>query len=151
MWTPAGPGYKSVSIDTEHTGNVFDVRSVDRELTNLVSCAADGQVLCTSFTAASGAGRISKQLFQHEGRAHKLAVRGAGSAGEGYTFLSAGEDGIVALHDLREAGPRTGAGSSEVSWRSTKLLRTQLESFNWRQEIEETKIGINIVCFDPQN
>lgn len=117
IWKNGGSSwYCKETIASAHHSNVFDVRSVDDSLSTLVSCAADGKVIATDVASTE-----AKPVYMHQGRAHKLAVRGTGSAGAGFVFLSAGEDGKVVLHDLRVAGG-IGGGMGEPRWRSHPII-----------------------------
>jgi WD40 repeat protein len=85
-----------------HRGNVFSARLLAYSLSPgslLASCAADGRVLLHKFSETSGrpsAPKEAKELVQHRGRAHKLALAS-------YTrFASAGEDGKIFIFDIRE-------------------------------------------------
>jgi WD40 repeat protein len=109
IWNCAAPATLN-SIDSlvfrwnsGHRGNVFSAKLLSRSLSigsYLASCAADGRVLLHCFTESED-GKVSKplepkELVQHRGRAHKLALASYSR------FASAGEDGKIFLFDIRE-------------------------------------------------
>ena len=118
-------------IRTRHISNLFQAFFVDPtdEGSELLTCAADGAVRSMTVPRAqterlfpSSGGRTpaataastststvveNRCLFWHGGRAHKMALVPGSSPCE---FATCGEDGIVALFDLRERGRGGGSG-----------------------------------------
>lgn len=90
-----------------HRGNVFSARLLSYSLAPgclLASCAADGRVLLHTITESGGRSSApleAKELVQHRGRAHKLALASYSR------FASAGEDGRIYLFDIREKNQAT--------------------------------------------
>ncbi|CAH2077076.1 unnamed protein product, partial [Iphiclides podalirius] len=91
------------TIKTGHKSNVFQSKFLHlnaRSQLNIVTCARDGQVRllqCAPSGGGSGAGVARRRLASHSRAAHKLHV----SARAPHEVLSAGEDGLVVLSDVR--------------------------------------------------
>lgn len=92
-------GREICTIDSGHHSNVFQARIVPRYGPPvLVTSANDGQVRA-ALMCEGGASAMSTCLWLHRGAAHKIAFLDETWAPG--TLLSAGEDGAVALMDLR--------------------------------------------------
>lgn len=92
-------GTRVASFASGHYGNVFQAKNLDGAGSGkLVSSGADGQVLLHEICEGCSGVLRSKNLYQHSGRAHKLAVSPTNSN----VLLSVGEDGKVMLYDIRE-------------------------------------------------
>jgi WD repeat-containing protein 42A len=86
--------------DSKHYANVFSAKLLSHHLdagSQVVSCGADGQVRLHTLRSEHSLG--SKRLYEHDGRAHKLAI----TSDSFHLFTSVGEDGRVVQFDLRQA------------------------------------------------
>ncbi|XP_013180878.1 PREDICTED: DDB1- and CUL4-associated factor 8 [Papilio xuthus] len=95
------------SIKTGHRANVFQSKFLylnARSQLNIVTCSRDGQVRlvqCAPSGGNSGPGVARRRLATHARPAHKLHV----SAQAPHEVISAGEDGLVLLADVRSNTP----------------------------------------------
>ncbi|CAK1600604.1 unnamed protein product [Parnassius mnemosyne] len=91
------------TIKTGHKTNVFQSKFLHlnaRSQLNIVTCARDGQVRlvqCAPSGGGGGGGVVRRRLASHARAAHKLHV----SARAPHEVMSAGEDGLVVLADVR--------------------------------------------------
>lgn len=94
-------GKSLLSFETKHRSNVFQSKflPLGGDL-HIATCARDGQVRLAQVSAQEGL-RSSRKLGSHRGPCHKLAVL----KDQPQVILSAGEDGIIFRHDLRNSKP----------------------------------------------
>ncbi|XP_022907186.2 DDB1- and CUL4-associated factor 8 isoform X1 [Onthophagus taurus] len=94
-------GQKLLSFDTKHRGNVFQSKflPLDGDL-HIATCSRDGQVRLAQVSKQEGL-RSTRKLGSHRGPCHKLAVL----KDQPQIVLSAGEDGIIFRHDIRNSKP----------------------------------------------
>ncbi|KAJ0183075.1 hypothetical protein K1T71_001051 [Dendrolimus kikuchii] len=91
LWDPYR--YKQLhNIATGHTGNIFSVKFLSQDI--LATCAADGAVRARSITG----GAPLLECSCHCGRVKRLAT----APDNPHLIWSAGEDGLILQHDLRE-------------------------------------------------
>ncbi|XP_034827389.1 DDB1- and CUL4-associated factor 8 [Maniola hyperantus] len=87
------------TIKTGHKSNVFQSKFLylnAQSQLNIVTCARDGQVRLLQ-CPASGGTASRRRLASHKRPAHKLHV----SAADPHVVVSAGEDGLVIMSDVR--------------------------------------------------
>lgn len=89
-------GTSLLKITTHHTGNVFQSKflNLSSDL-HIVTCARDGQVRLIRVDEGV---RENRKLGTHNGPCFKLALLKE----QPHVILSAGEDGLVFSHDIRE-------------------------------------------------
>lgn len=88
-------------FESGHHNNVFQSKFMMHSSdTQIVTSARDGQVRLAELST-TGSCRSTRQLAQHRGAAHKIAIE----PDAGHTLLSAGEDGVTFQIDLREEKP----------------------------------------------
>ncbi|KAI4462757.1 wd repeat domain-containing family [Holotrichia oblita] len=94
-------GKSLLSFETKHRSNVFQSKflPLGGDL-HIATCARDGQVRLAQVSVQEGL-RSSRKLGSHRGPCHKLAVL----KDQPQVILSAGEDGIIFRHDLRNSKP----------------------------------------------
>jgi len=114
-----------------HHNNVFQAKVMpfSNECT-IVSCAADGQVRVSELQ--EGGEAVTRNLCQHRGRAHKLAVDPLSPN----IVLSTGEDGYVQQMDLRMDHP-----SVEL----VRVGKTTARRGGFRV------VGLNSIALNPAN
>ncbi|KAF5300000.1 hypothetical protein FQR65_LT09256 [Abscondita terminalis] len=94
-------GTPLLNFETKHKRNVFQSKflPLSGDL-HIATCARDGQVRLAQVSAQEGL-RSSRKLGCHRGACHKLTVLNS----QPQVILSAGEDGIVFSHDVRNSKP----------------------------------------------
>lgn len=94
-------GIPLLNFETKHRGNVFQSKflPLSGDL-HIATCARDGQVRLAQVSTQEGL-RSSRKLGSHKGACHKLTVINS----QPHIILSAGEDGDVLLHDVRNCKP----------------------------------------------
>ncbi|KAK4887786.1 hypothetical protein RN001_004057 [Aquatica leii] len=94
-------GTPLLNFETKHKRNVFQSKflPLSGDL-HIATCARDGQVRLAQVSAQEGL-RSSRKLGCHRGACHKLTVLN----GQPQVILSAGEDGVVFSHDVRNCKP----------------------------------------------
>eukprot|EP00249_Psilotum_nudum_P011927 c23470_g1_i1 orf=149-1600(+) len=122
---------KKYSFNSGHVNNVFQAKVMpftdDR---CIVSCGADGQVRLAEFLDNGDV--ATKQLAQHKGRAHKLAI----DPGSSRIFLSSGDDGAIRHFDLRE-------GNSRILFKC--------HSFRGSSRSKRITVRLNAITINPRN
>jgi len=88
-------GKKVLTFDSGHIDNVFQARCIPASSFTIASSSADGQIRAS--VLSNDGISSSRRLWQHDGRAHKIALSIYPS-----TFLSCGEDGSIVCHDVRQ-------------------------------------------------
>lgn len=91
-------GKQVLAFHSGHIDNVFQARFLPASTFTIASSAADGQIRAA--VLSNHGFSSSRRLWQHDGRAHKIALTNNPS-----TFLSCGEDGSIVHHDLRQKHP----------------------------------------------
>lgn len=128
--------------DTGHRGNVFCAQllahSLPREGARVITCAADGAVRLHSVMSDTSVS--ARLLGRHRGRAHKLAIR----KGDYDVVVSAGEDGVVMLYDVRADGPQAGVQLFTMQSASRSRALQAVEPVMARH-------SINICAFSPRH
>ncbi|KAF2905700.1 hypothetical protein ILUMI_00484 [Ignelater luminosus] len=94
-------GTPLLSFDTKHRGNVFQSKflPLSGDL-HIATCARDGQVRLAQVSVQEGL-RSTRKLGCHRGACHKLTIL----HNQPQVLLSAGEDGVVFSHDVRNSKP----------------------------------------------
>uniref|UniRef100_A0A1Y1L328 Uncharacterized protein n=1 Tax=Photinus pyralis TaxID=7054 RepID=A0A1Y1L328_PHOPY len=94
-------GIPLLTFETKHRGNVFQSKflPLSGDL-HIATCARDGQVRLAQVSTQEGV-RSSRKLGSHKSACHKLAIINS----QPHVILSAGEDGEVLLHDVRNCKP----------------------------------------------
>ncbi|XP_077471786.1 DDB1- and CUL4-associated factor 8 [Stigmatopora argus] len=90
-----------LDFDSGHQNNVFQAKFLPHcGDSTLVTCARDGQIRMAELSATNCC-KSTRQIAQHKGAAHKLALQPDSPC----FFLSAGEDAVVLGIDLRLDNP----------------------------------------------
>ena len=115
-----------LSFESGHRNNVFQAKFLPNcGDSTLATCARDGQVRVAQLPALPHSS-FSKQVAQHRGSSHKLALE----PDSPFKFLTSGEDAVVFAIDLRQDQP------------ASKVVVTKEN---------RRKVGLYTICVNPAN
>ncbi|XP_045711803.1 DDB1- and CUL4-associated factor 8-like [Phyllostomus hastatus] len=106
-----------LNFESGHRNNVFQAKFLPNcGDSTLATCARDGQVRVAQLPALPHSS-FSKQVAQHRGASHKLALE----PDSPFKFLTSGEDAVVFGIDLRQDQPASKVVVAKENWRKVGL------------------------------
>ncbi|KAM5290324.1 DDB1- and CUL4-associated factor 8-like [Glossophaga mutica] len=106
-----------LNFESGHRNNVFQAKFLPNcGDSTLATCARDGQVRVARLPALPHSS-FSKQVAQHRGSSHKLALE----PDSPFKFLTSGEDAVVFAIDLRQDQPASKVVVTKENWRKVGL------------------------------
>ncbi|XP_045711806.1 LOW QUALITY PROTEIN: DDB1- and CUL4-associated factor 8-like [Phyllostomus hastatus] len=106
-----------LNFESGHRNNVFQAKFLPNcGDSTLATCARDGQVRVAQLPALPHSS-FSKQVAQHRGASHKLALE----PDSPFKFLTSGEDAVVFGIDLRQDQPASKVVVTKENWRKVGL------------------------------
>ncbi|KAM5291070.1 DDB1- and CUL4-associated factor 8-like [Glossophaga mutica] len=106
-----------LNFESGHRNNVFQAKFLPNcGDSTLATCARDGQVRVAHVPALPHSS-FSKQVAQHRGASHKLALE----PDSPFKFLTSGEDAVVFAIDLRQDQPASKVVVTKENWRKVGL------------------------------
>ncbi|XP_053511799.1 DDB1- and CUL4-associated factor 8-like [Artibeus jamaicensis] len=106
-----------LNFDSCHRNNVLQAKFLPNcGDSTLATCARDGQVRVAQLPALPHSS-FSRQVAQHRGASHKLALE----PDSPFKFLTSGEDAVVFAIDLRQDEPASKVVVTKEQWRKVGL------------------------------